>query len=164
MKHIRQSFYIFFALSCLVFFVTQSVLAAPAEGVYGPGAGAEVGDGLGAGEEVADGPGVGTPVNFVRTGTLMNPLDGITSITGFFLAILDILLVFAIPFVVFFIIYAGFMYVTARGDTGKIQTAHNALLYAIIGGLLILGARLILAVIQGTVDEFISLGGNFWIG
>lgn len=104
------------------------------------------------------------PPSFSGTVGLDNPLDGIASITDFFLAILDILLVFAIPFVVFFIIYAGFMYVTARGDTGKIKTAHNALLYAIIGGLLILGARLILAVIAGTVEEFISMGSNFWLG
>jgi Type IV secretion system pilin len=102
------------------------------------------------------GPSVNPP-SFSGSGSLVNPLKNITSITGFFLAILDILLVFAIPFVVFFIIYAGFMYVTARGNSTKIATAHNALLYAIIGGLLILGARLILNLIQGTVDEFISM-------
>ncbi len=58
---------------------------------------------------------------------------------------------FAIPFVVFFIIYAGFLYVTARGNPGTIEQAHKALLYAIIGGLLIFGARAILAIITNTV-------------
>ncbi len=109
-----------------------------------------------------EGGGDANPPHFASSTGLVNPLDGISSITDFFLAILDILLVFAIPFVVFFIIYAGFMYVTARGDTGKIQTAHNALLYAIIGGLLILGARLILDVIAGTVDEFLSMS-EYWL-
>jgi len=107
---------------------------------------------------------VTNPPNFSSTSALVNPLSGIASITAFFQAILDILLVFAVPFVVFFIIYAGFLYVTARGDSSKIQTAHNALLYAIIGGLLILGAKLILAVIKGTVDDFISMGSNLWLG
>jgi hypothetical protein len=86
---------------------------------------------------------------------LRNPMEGsgIDSIPGFFLSILDILLVFAIPFVVFFIIYAGFLYVTARGNPGTIEQAHKALLYAIIGGLLIFGARAILAIITNTVNS-----------
>ncbi len=87
---------------------------------------------------------------------LEDPLnDSINSIPAFFLAILDILLVFAIPFVVFFIIYAGFLYVTARGNPGNIEQAHKALLYAIIGGLLIFGARAILAIITNTVNSVV---------
>lgn len=88
---------------------------------------------------------------------LRNPMEGtgINSIQAFFLAILDILLVFAIPFVVFFIIYAGFLYVTARGNPGTIEQAHKALLYAIIGGLLIFGARAILAIITNTVNSVV---------
>ncbi len=86
--------------------------------------------------------------------SLGNPLDpSISSIPAFFLAILDILLVFAIPFVVFFIIYAGFLYVTARGNASVIEQAHKALLYAIIGGLLIFGARAILDIITNTIDS-----------
>lgn len=85
---------------------------------------------------------------------LLNPLDdSVSSIPGFFQAIIDILLVFAIPFVVFFIIWAGFLYVTARGNPEKIKQAHNALLYALIGGLLILGANVLLDIITNTVAE-----------
>ncbi len=86
---------------------------------------------------------------------LVNPLEGsgITSIPTFFLAIINILLVFAIPFVVFFIIYAGFMYVTARGNPEAIKKAHMALLYALIGGMLILGSRILLDIITNTVNQ-----------
>lgn len=63
-------------------------------------------------------------------------------------------MVFAVPLIVFMIIYAGFMYVTAQGEPGKIGQAHKALLYAVIGGVIILAANVILAVIQGTVDAF----------
>lgn len=90
---------------------------------------------------------------------LKNPLDpSISSIPAFFLAILDILLIFAIPLVVFFIIYAGFSYVTARGNPGKIQQAHMALLYALIGAVLIFGARAILDIIKNTVGSVTYLG------
>ena len=85
--------------------------------------------------------------------SLENPLEA-DDIVGLFQTIIDIVLVFAVPLIVFFIIYAGFLYVTARGDAGTIQKAHMALLYAIIGGLLILGARVLIEVIGGTVDVF----------
>lgn len=87
--------------------------------------------------------------------TLQNPIKA-TSIVALFQIILDIVLVFAVPLVVFFIIYAGFLYVTARGNASTIESAHSALLYALIGGLLILGARVLIDVIQGTVDSIVK--------
>ena len=85
------------------------------------------------------------------SGALTNPLKAGT-IQQFFLAILDIILVFAIPIIVLFIMYAGFLYVTAQGDEGKIRTAHAALTWSIIGGVIVLGAKLIIDVIQNTVN------------
>ena len=82
--------------------------------------------------------------------TIPNPLQ-VNSITELFVALLEVLLIFAVPIVVFFIILAGFRYVTARGDTNTITEAHRALLYAVIGGVLILGANLLIQVIQATV-------------
>ena len=87
--------------------------------------------------------------------TINNPLPDIT-LMGFFISILEILLVFAVPLIVFFIIFAGFKYVMAQGKPEEIKTASRALLYAIIGGLIILGAWIILAVIEGTVAAFIT--------
>ncbi|MFM2381421.1 MAG: hypothetical protein RLZZ76_188 [Candidatus Parcubacteria bacterium] len=80
-----------------------------------------------------------------------NPIKA-KSVGALFEAILDIVLVFAIPIIVFFIILAGFRYVTARGNGHVIEEAHMALLYALIGGVLILGARVLIEVISGTVD------------
>jgi len=93
-----------------------------------------------------------TPTNG-NTAVLKNPLSNISSIPAFFLAIIDILMIFAVPFIVFFIIYAGFLYVTARGNAETIKKAHNALLYALIGGLLILGSRTLLTIIENTVTQ-----------
>ena len=90
-----------------------------------------------------------------QTVTLENPIKA-KSITAFFEAIIDIMLVFAIPVVVFFIILAGFKYVTARGSESTISEAHKALLYALIGGVLILGAKVLITVISGTVDAIKS--------
>jgi hypothetical protein len=99
---------------------------------------------------------LGSQANAQETTRLINPLDNISSIPEFFLAILDIVMIFAIPFVVIFIILAGFHYVTAQGNPDKLKQAHQALLYALIGGVLILGAQVLLTVIEGTVEQIIN--------
>lgn len=81
----------------------------------------------------------------------LNPLAS-DSLLGFFQTILDVILVFAVPIIVLFIIFAGFQYVTARGSAEKINSANRALLYAVLGGVLILGANVLLAVIGETIN------------
>lgn len=105
---------------------------------------------------VNDNPGnPGTVNNNTGNNTveLQNPLGNQTLI-GFFQDLLDAVMVLAVPVIVFFIILAGFKYVTARGNVTQIEQAHKALLYAIIGGVLILGAQALLIIIQSTVGEF----------
>jgi len=83
---------------------------------------------------------------------LKNPLQS-KSIEEFLLKIIEIILVFAVPVIVFFIIYGGFLLVTARGDEGQVTTGRNTITWAVIGGVIVLGAQLIITVIQGTVDS-----------
>lgn len=90
---------------------------------------------------------------------LCNPLgncedtSGIRDIPTFLQRLLEIVQLIAIPIVVFFIIYAGFLFVTARGDTGQLSQARGALLAAVIGTAIILGAWVIATAIKGTVDN-----------
>ena len=136
----------------LFIFMAIAVNVASAQQQTGSTAGGFDTTGSAAGTSDTTGSQAGT--NIGKSVVLENPLDSsISSIPAFFQAIIDILLVFAIPFVVFFIIYAGFLYVTARGNVETISKAHRALLYALIGGLLILGANVILDIITGTVSE-----------
>lgn len=85
--------------------------------------------------------------------TLNNPL-GDQTLMGFLQDLLEVIMIFAVPLIVFMIIYAGFLFVMDRGSSKTLEQAKRALLYAVIGGLLILGAWVILEVIQGTVDAF----------
>jgi len=95
----------------------------------------------------------GVDDNTGGAGVLSNPL-GNKNLTQFLQDLLDVIMVFAIPLIVFMIIYAGFNYVMAQGSPEKVKTANKALLYAVIGGVIILGAQAILTVVQGTVDAF----------
>lgn len=86
-------------------------------------------------------------------GGLVNPLD-VDSIEGFLLAIVDIIIIFAVPIIVFFIIYGGFLLVTAQGDTTKIAQARSTLTWAVVGGVIVLGASALVKVIEATVKAF----------
>jgi hypothetical protein len=77
-----------------------------------------------------------------------------TSIEEFLLAALQVIITIAIPIIVLFIIYAGFQYVTARGNAEQTQQATRTLTYAIIGGVIMLGAVAIGEIIKNLVNAF----------
>jgi hypothetical protein len=54
---------------------------------------------------------------------------------------------------VIYIILAGFKFVTAQGDVKKIEDARRALLYGAIGAAIVLGAWVIVQVIQTTINS-----------
>jgi hypothetical protein len=87
--------------------------------------------------------------------SLNSPLaPGIGSIEALLTTILNELLVLAVPIIIFFIIFAGFTYVTAQGNPEKIKTATRSLTYAIIGAVLILGGVALSEIIAGVVNSF----------
>ena len=74
-----------------------------------------------------------------------------------FSAIIGILngaLIIAVPIIVLFIVYSGFLFVTARGDTTKLATARLNFFYVIIGSVVLLGATAIAAVVANTIRSF----------
>lgn len=95
-------------------------------------------------------------VSAQATQSLDNPLifSGDNAATELLLAVVEIFTILAIPVIVFFIIYAGFLYVTAQGNPANIQKATKALLYALIGGVIIIGANVIGVMVKNTVDAF----------
>jgi len=86
--------------------------------------------------------------------SLESPLKNIDSIEGLLVTILNIIIILMIPIIVFFIILAGFKYVTAQGNASQVEDATRALTYAIIGGVLILAAVAISQIIANVVDSF----------
>jgi hypothetical protein len=85
--------------------------------------------------------------------SLNNPLE-VDNITELLEALLGIVMVFATPLIVFFIIYAGFLYVTARGNAAQLEQATRSLTYAIIGGVIVLGAFAIATIVKNLVGAF----------
>jgi Type IV secretion system pilin len=100
-----------------------------------------------------DPSGPATNANETLSVQLVNPIK-VDSIQELLQTILEIVIILATPIVVLFIIYAGFKYVTARGNASQIQEATQALTYAVIGGVLIIGAVAIAEIIKNLVTSF----------
>ncbi len=98
------------------------------------------------------GPGTTTGGTNISTG-IHNPIEGVDDIPSFIGTILHFVLVIGTPIVVLAIIYCGFLFVTAGGNSEKLTKAKKALLYTLIGAALLLGSLVIANAIKGTVDE-----------
>lgn len=85
---------------------------------------------------------------------VMNHIKFKDNIEGLLVGILNIFIVIAVPIIILFIIYAGFLYVTARGNAQQVEQATRAFTYAVIGGVIILGAVALSEVIKNVVEAF----------
>ena len=65
----------------------------------------------------------------------------------------DILIPVGGVIAVLMIMWAGFLYVTARGKPDKIKTANQALLWAVVGAGILLGAWVISGAIGATIKQ-----------
>lgn len=101
-------------------------------------------------------PGGNTPSSNAFTIKFENPFKGGgTTVYDFLKAIFDnILLPIGGVVAAIMVMYAGFLYVTSGGNPGQISKAHNALLYAVVGAAILLGAWVIQGVIKATIDQF----------
>lgn len=86
-------------------------------------------------------------------GKIVNPLgaNGPDSIPAFIQKLLEGMLRIGIPVVALAIIYCGFLFVAARGNTEKLSKAKDALLYTLIGAAILLGSWAIAILISETV-------------
>lgn len=83
---------------------------------------------------------------------LCNPIKA-NNITDLLAAILDVVVVVSIPVLVLAFIWTGFKFVTAQGNASKLDQARMNLWYTLLGAGIIIGIKVILAVIQGTVSQ-----------
>lgn len=84
-------------------------------------------------------------------GKLHNPIPSVDSLEKFIALILRTVIKIGIPLVVVMIIYSGFLFVTALGNTEKLSKAKDALLWSMIGAAVLLGSWAIAELIVDTV-------------
>lgn len=116
------------------------------------GGGANVSSGGGSNTNPNATPNSKTDIS-INTG-IKNPLgEKIKDIPTLIGTILNFVLLVGVPIITLAIIYAGFLFVTAAGNSEKLTTAKKTLLYTLIGAALLLGSYVIAQAIKGTVDE-----------
>jgi hypothetical protein len=83
--------------------------------------------------------------------TIVNPITSATTLTGLIQVVLVGVIKIGIPIIALAIIYCGFLFVAARGNSEKLKKAKDALLYTLIGAAILLGAWAIAQLISNTV-------------
>ncbi|MGD0328771.1 MAG: pilin [Minisyncoccia bacterium] len=84
--------------------------------------------------------------------TLINPLGAGTNLSTLLAQVLQFVVYIGSIVVIVMLVYVGFMYVMAQGKPESLTKAHNALLWTIVGALILLGAQAISLGIQATVQ------------
>lgn len=79
-----------------------------------------------------------------------SPID---SVTEFIERILNIVIMIGMPIVVLALIWSGFLYVKAQGNSDKIGEAHKTLLWTVVGAALLMGSWAIARAIKQTVVD-----------
>jgi hypothetical protein len=87
--------------------------------------------------------------------TLPNPLN-VGSFCGLILKLLNAIIAFGVPIAFLFLVYSGFLFITARGNDEKLNHAKRNFFYVIVGIGLFLGAWTFGQIVAATIKD---LGG-----
>ena len=68
-------------------------------------------------------------------------------------ALVDIVLLVALPIGVIFIVWGGFRLVTAGGDEKEVEKGYKTLIAAVIGIAIVLAAKLLSSVLGNTLNQ-----------
>lgn len=84
-------------------------------------------------------------------GGLANPLKNICNFEDFVELLLKAVINIGLPIAVLFIVYSGFLFVTAQGSEDKLKEAKDTFFYTIIGVTLFLGSWALALIIKSTI-------------
>ncbi len=88
---------------------------------------------------------------FGQTPAFISPVEG--DLYDLLVKILNAAVYILFPFIVLMIVYTGFLFVAAQGNATKITQAREALVWTVVGALVVLGAKAIALAIEATVVE-----------
>ena len=87
--------------------------------------------------------------------TLQNPIKA-ASVSALIGKLLDIIIEFGTPLAALVIVYTGYVFVTAVGNDKKLEQAKNKLWWTVIGTALIVGAKVIMTVVETTISSVVG--------
>lgn len=84
--------------------------------------------------------------------TLENPTN-VPTLYDFIREVLTIVVKIGIPVATIFIIWSGFLFLTAQGDEAQLKKAKASFVWACVGVAVLLGAWLLATAIKSTIDQ-----------
>ncbi|MFA6227168.1 MAG: hypothetical protein WC631_01650 [Candidatus Paceibacterota bacterium] len=84
--------------------------------------------------------------------TITNPLKS-DSLIGTVKSFLNVVIEIGSVICIMFLIYAGYLFVDARGNPGEITKAKDTFKWTIIGIVILLGSQLIANIVTGTINN-----------
>ena len=153
MKHFSK-ITIFCIVAALVLIPGGSLFAQDVGSLPSSDAGSQPGSDVGSspGSDVGTKPGTSFKID--------NPFTGGNSLIDLLNYIINnIVLPIGVTVAVFFLIYAGFLFVTAQGNETKLQKAKSTFLWTVVGAAILLGAWTIAQAIAGTLCEITNVPG-----
>ncbi len=96
---------------------------------------------------------------FVHSQELINPLSGSgfgDSLQGFLKGVLGIAMYIGVPVIGVVLVYAGFKFLLARGNSDKINEATYNISWVLVGIAAVLGAWALTLLIDSTISNIIS--------
>lgn len=96
-------------------------------------------------------------ISAVNVTPIPTPTSKIGSLDAFVNLLITIMMYIAMPGIVLALVWAGFLFVTARGDEKQLETAKRVFVWTVVGATIIIGARVIYEVAKGTVDPFVTI-------
>ena len=88
---------------------------------------------------------------------LENPLNSaFSTVPDFISGVLRVVVMIALPIITIFIVFAGFKFLAARGNSSKLDEAKKNFMWVIVGALLIMGAWVLATLIAGTVTQLVG--------
>lgn len=83
---------------------------------------------------------------------LENPTN-VPTLYDFIREVLTIVVKIGIPVATVFIIWSGFLFLTAQGDEAQLTKAKHSFVWACVGTAVLLGAWLLATAIKSTIDQ-----------
>lgn len=83
---------------------------------------------------------------------------GIASLPEFIMTLLKIAVQIGIPIASIFLIWSGFLFLTAQGNEAQLTKAKSSFLWAVIGTAVLLSAWILATAIEGTIWN--QIGGS----
>lgn len=98
----------------------------------------------------------GTLERVCNPGELCNPLRGIGNLDELIIAVLGIVVKIGAYVAVFFIIWSGFLFVKAQGNSTELQKAKDTFLWTIVGIAILLGAQALALALGSTINTIVK--------